>query len=166
MKKLWITMLFTLLSGVALQAQYTGWSVAANGGIPTGEASDVTVASVGADVNFLTAVTSHLDLGGTVGYGRFFGKEFDTALGTFQAEDYSYIPIAAAARIYATEYLFAGLQAGYAYAIDNDTDGGFLYRVKGGYKITETIDLYAMYQGINNNGDTLGAAGVGIAFLL
>ncbi|MBL7471280.1 hypothetical protein [Robertkochia sediminum] len=166
MKKLFITTLITLLSGVALQAQYTGWSIAANGGIATGEFSEITSANVGADFNFLTAVTPNLDLGGTVGYGRFLGKDIETDFGTAEVEDYSYIPVAAAARVYATDKLFAGLQGGYAFGVEEGSEGGFLYRVKGGYKVTEKIDLFAMYQGISNDGDNLGAVGAGIAFLL
>lgn len=166
MKKLFITTLITLFTGIAAQAQYTGWSFAANGGLPTGEYADIVSANVGADFNFLSAVTPNLDLGGAVGYGRFFGKDIETAFGTAEVEDYSYVPVAAAARVYATDQLFAGLQAGYAFGLEEGTEGGFLYRVKGGYKVTEKIDLFAMYQGISNDGDNLGAVGAGIAFLL
>lgn len=155
---------FAMFCGILLsQAQYNGWSFSANGGAPTGDGADFTTVNVGVDANFLTAVTPTLDLGGSIGYGRFFGKELETPFGTVEVEDYGYIPVAAAARFYATEKLFAGLQGGYAVSTETDVEGGFLYRIKGGYKITDVIDLFAMFQSITNDGDSLSALGAGLS---
>lgn len=163
MKNLLLTFCAIMALSLTARAQ-SGWSIGANGAVPTGTTADFTSVSLGADVAYHLPVTPLLDVGVTTGYGRFFGKEYDTGFGTFEAEDYSYIPLAASANVNATEKIFAGLQAGYAIATGEDAQGGFLYRVRGGYGINRMIDLYAFYQGISNDGEEVNAVGAGLIF--
>ena len=155
-----VTVVFTTL----ISSAQSGWSFGANGAVPTGDTAEAAVLSVGADISYHFPVTPLLDLGLASGYGRFFGKEIESSFGTLQFEDYSYIPLTASANVNATKKLFAGLQAGYAIATVNDTRGGFLYRVKGGYSLTDMIAFYAFYQGINSDGAELNAVGAGLNF--
>lgn len=161
MKSTLLTATLAVLLTLSANAQ-TGWSFGANGAVPTGNTSEVAVLSVGADVSYHFNITPLLDLGFASGYGRFFGKEAETSFGPVQYEDYSYIPLTASANVNATRNLFAGLQAGYALATSTDSQGGFVYRVKGGYNLTHMIALFAFYQSINSDNAERNAVGAGL----
>lgn len=144
-------------------------------GLPIGDA-DGFAFNAGATFGYYYEVIPRLKVGGIVGVDHFFGKEYEEGGFTYDANDATFIPIAASAKFNITDKFFAGLELGYAIGVtDAAGDGGFLYRPRVGFSLP-LIDVFAFYKGINYSYDidyglgstnytwNTGSVGVGAAF--
>ncbi|WP_372920641.1 hypothetical protein, partial [Salegentibacter sp.] len=135
-----------------------------NGGLPVGDAEDYSNFQLGADVAYLFGVMNVLEVGPILGYSRFFAEDIDTGFGETDADDVSFLPIAASGRL-GLGIVFVGLDLGYAVSLMEDGEGGFYYRPKIGVGLG-IFSVIGSYQGISNNGDSLSSVNVGLEFRL
>ncbi|MFO7743909.1 MAG: hypothetical protein R6V36_00830 [Psychroflexus sp.] len=153
-----------LISTLSLTAQES--NVSLSGALPTGDAGDVTSFGLNLDLNYLWAVAEQFDLGLTAGYHHYFGEDIDLeGFGTVEAEDFGFLPIAAAARFNATEQFTIGADVGYAIGLNPDgNDGGFYYAPKVQYGLTPLIDIVLSYRGVSLDGGSFDALSLGFEF--
>ena len=162
MKKL----LFVILFGCGLIHAQAQVKVGLNAGIPTGDVSDIYKISVGADLYYMFGSTPDalLKFGGASGI-LYYG---DDAGGGGNFKDASFIPIAAAARITFLSTLTFGPDIGYAIGLDDlelndDSNGGFYWRLVAGIDLGDVIELNAFYHSISA-GATFSSIGAGILY--
>ncbi|WP_121666649.1 hypothetical protein [Mesonia aquimarina] len=163
MKKMLLTVAIATLGIFGAQAQ-EGFKLGAHVGLPMGDVEEFTTLNLGIDASYHWNVGEGFDVGIATGYTTFLGEEFDTPLGTVEAEDLSYIPVAASARYSFAENWFGGVDLGYALSTDDEvSDSGFYYQPKAGYQ-TMKIDVFAFYKGISLDGGNASALGIGAAY--
>jgi hypothetical protein len=167
MKKIF---LFTAIAvfGFSVMSAQGGFKVGANFALPVGDAADFSSFSIGLDAAYLVEVSEKFALGGATGFTNAFGKtDTFTALGysvDIDYEDVQFIPVAAAARFYATDKFYAGADLGYAIGINDGNDGGFYYRPRLGYNFTDMIGANFSYTGISLDGGDWSTIGIGVEF--
>ena len=153
MKKMILAVIAVMGFGFA-NAQDGHFKVGVQAGLPIGDASDVTSVNLGADVAYLWKVTDKFSAGATTGYSTYLAKEYTyTFFGMstkIKGDDISYIPVAATGQYALATNVFVGLDLGYAIAVSDGGDGGFLYQPKVGYQ-NDKIEIYAGYKGISDN---------------
>ncbi|MFD2432298.1 hypothetical protein ACFSO9_01350 [Mesonia maritima] len=97
MKKMLLTAVIAALGIFGANAQ-EGFKLGAHVGLPMGDAEDITTLNLGVDASYHWNVGEGFDVGLATGYTTFLGDDIDTPLGTVEAENLSYIPVAASAR--------------------------------------------------------------------
>lgn len=163
MKKLLFLSALIFLGFNQIQAQ-GDLKLGINGGLPVGDAEDYSNFQLGADVAYLFGVMNVLEVGPMLGYSRFFAEDIDTAFGETDADDISFLPIAASGRL-GLGITFVGLDLGYAVSLVDDGEGGFYYRPKIGVSLG-LLNIIGSYQGISNNGENLSSVNLGLEFRL
>jgi hypothetical protein len=146
-------------------AQDGGFKLGAHLGLPMGDIKDGYSLNIGADVAYVWSVSDKFDAGVTTGYTTYLGKTIDFGEGSFDVPNASFIPIAATAQYSISDNLFLGADLGYAVGASSDTDGGFLYQPKFGYK-AEKIEVYLGYKGISMDGSTASSLNIGVNYKL
>lgn len=166
MKRIILSAIAVMAFGFA-NAQDGHFKVGAHVGLPIGDAGDGFSVNLGADVAYLWDVADKFSAGVTTGYTTYLAKSqnYDFGMGSveFKGDDAGFIPVAGTAQYSISDNLFVGGDLGYAiYAGSGDADGGFLYQPKFGYQ-NETIELFAAYKGISNDG-TLSSINLGFNY--
>jgi hypothetical protein len=162
MKKL---MLFAVaVFGFTANAQ--NFNIGISGGLPIGDTVDAYTFAVQLDVNYLWEVSEKFDAGVASGFSQWFGDAIDLGVfGSFDVEDASLLPVAAAGRFNASEDFTIGADLGYAIGISPDgNDGGFYYAPKVQYSVSESIDVVAAYRGVSVDGGSLDMITLGVEF--
>lgn len=137
------------------------FSAGATLGLPTGDASDVSSFALGIDVNYMFESESDLSFGFASGYLVYFGDE----VGGVDVDNFSFLPIAAAARFAASDKFSIGVDLGYAVGLSPDgNEGGFYYRPSVAYAVSEKVSINMSYSGITDDGFTASNIGLGILF--
>lgn len=123
--------------------------------LPIGTPADIADYGFGVEFMYLRTLNRKWNLGGTIGYSRYFADEDLEDLGR---EDFGFLPIAATAMYAIGDLGFgAGLDVGYAIGTGEDNNGGFLYEPKA-YLETSRFIFSLGYRGIvleNNSFDTI-----------
>ena len=162
MKKL-LLLSAIVVSTMTLSAQEA--NIGLSGALPIGDVGDITTFGLNLDANYLWEVSEQFDLGVAAGYHYYFGEDIDIPFGTFEAEDFGFLPIAAAARFNASEDFTIGADVGYALGINPDgNDGGFYYAPKIQYSVSEALDIVFAYKGVSLDGGSFDAISLGIEF--
>ena len=164
MKKVLLVAFVAIMGVSTINAQEGVLNGGLNVGIPTGDANDFYGAALGAELNYMFPVADGFTLGPSVQYSHFFGKDIDTALGTVEVSDASYLPISGAARFNVSDKFVVGANLGYAVGLSEDLDGGFYYRPVVGYKIGDTTQLNISYSGISNDVLDMNNVSLGVMF--
>jgi hypothetical protein len=154
MKNIFRFLILGLLFTHGLSAQ-EGFRVGGHVGIPVGDASDFSSLNIGVDATYLWQVNETLALGAASGFSIFMGKD--------DFSNYSFIPVAASARVTYPKNWFYVADLGYAVALEDGTDGGFFLRPKLGYT-TGNTDFFIFYQSISESGINVSSFGAGVAF--
>lgn len=161
MKKSILAVVITVLSMGAAVAQSGSFSAGINGGIPVGDAEDLTTFQIGANVAYRFSLGELFEVGGLVGYSHFFGESMDLGGGvTLEVDDVQFIPVATTARVNFNSF-FAGADVGYAIGISDGNDGGFYYRPQVGYSFGK-FGVVASYQSISDSGFTIASVNLGL----
>ncbi|WP_157893330.1 hypothetical protein [Salegentibacter sediminis] len=163
MKKLLLFSALIFLGFNQVQAQGE-LKLGINGGLPVGDAEDFSNFQLGADIAYLFGVMNVIEVGPMLGYSRFFVEDIETGFGELDADDISFLPIAASGRL-GVGMAFLGLDLGYAISLMEDGEGGFYYRPKIGVCLG-IFSIIGSYQGISNNGENLSSVNVGLEFKL
>ena len=132
-----------------------------SGGVPVGDAENISSFSIGLDLNYHWGISELIDLGAATGFINAFG---DTLPDQTEFEDIQFLPVAGSIRIYPTYHFKFGVDGGYAIGINEGNDGGLFYRPVVGYNITGNTELNVSYTAVENDG-TFAIATVGILFL-
>ncbi len=161
MKKILLFLIGAFLI-TSLQAQGT-FKIGISGGIPLGDASDISTFALGGDVYYLFGKRSALvRLGPTVGYRNFFGEEISPGL---TIDDAQFVPVALAGRVSILGILQGGVDVGYALGISDFLDGGFYIRPVIAFGILRLFELTFSYESISDNA-TWGNANIGLLLVL
>ena len=166
MKKVLLIAAFALF-GFSVQAQ-EGFKVGVNAQLPVGDASDFTSFGLGLDVAYMFEVSDQFNVGVASGFSNLFGKTIDLGdFGEAEASDYSYIPLAAAARFDVSEDFSIGADLGYAIGVsEGDNNSGFYYKPTVGYMLSEGTQLNLSYAGISLDGFSISTINLGALFSL
>lgn len=142
------------------------FNVGINAGLPVGDAGDLSSFSLILDANYLWQVSEQFDAGISTGFSHSFGKEESFEGITFDYGDFSFIPIAAAARFNASEKFTLGADLGYAIGVNDGNDGGFYYAPKVQYGVTNAMDIVLAYRGVSADGGSFDIFSAGLEFKL
>jgi hypothetical protein len=165
MRKLLLGMLM-IAFGFTANAQ-GDFNVGINAGLPIGDVSDSYTFALGLEVNYLFEVSDDFQVGPSVSYASYFGDSVELLGTSFDVDNASFLPIAAAARFNASEDFVLGADLGYALGLAPDgNDGGFYYRPMVGYNLGENFMLQATYSGVSVDGGSFGNVGLGGVFKL
>ena len=150
MKKLVLAAAVAVFGIAGVNAQTTGVEAGVHIGIPVGDVDDYSSFNVGLDVAYLHPISSNFKLGIASGYDHFIGKD--------DADDFGFIPLAASAKFNPTQNFFVGLDLGYAFATNDNWEGGFYYQPKVGYS-GALVDVFGFYKGNTTNYEVPTAVG-------
>lgn len=150
MKKILLVAACVTLGFLSSKAQFT-FGAGVNVGLPVGDASDVSSFGLGAELQGEYKFAEKVSGIGTTGYTHFFGKD----LGGGVKFNYGAIPVLAGARVYPTEFLYVGAQAGYSFYTGDASEGGFTYKPQVGYD-AQSFQLGLSYNAITRNSHTNG----------
>jgi hypothetical protein len=159
MKRILLSMAI-LFGSLTMQAQL---KIGLDGGIPTGDLSDIYSFTFGADVYyyFLGADDELLNIGATAGYQHFVGAEILNTGENFDAG--MFLPLAGAARLNLLKIVEAGADIGYALGLNDGNDGGFYWRAVAGLDFGK-LELNAYFLNVANDGFNTGSLGASIIF--
>lgn len=133
------------------------------GGIPVGDAADISNFNVGVDGSlYFINIKDKVDIGVSTGYTRFFGKDETKAGINVEYDDFAYVPITASGRGLFGEHIVYIADVGYAVGLD-DIDGGLFYQAKLGYT-NSMLDAFLFYRGIAPDDIDISTVGLGISF--
>ena len=149
-----------------INAQNGSFNAGVSIGLPTGDISDSSSLAISVEANYLFEISDQFKVGPSISYLHYTGKK-DILGSGYDADDMSFLPIAAAARFAASEKFTFGADLGYGIGISpDDIEGAFYYRPMIGYNISEKVMLQATYTGMSKEGSTISNFGVGAMFSL
>ena len=151
MKKLFLVAAIAVF-GISNTYAQTGLEVGVNFALPVGDADDYSTFTLGFDVAYLFEVSENFNAGIASGFTNAFGDSYNFLGQSYDYDDVQFIPVAAAGRFYPTENLYLGGDIGYAIGVNTGNDGGFYYRPRIGYSLTEMIGVNVSYTGISFDG--------------
>lgn len=170
MKLFTLSSIFLFLSVITLNAQVdrTNFRAGLTGGIVLGDLSEAYSLNLGLEVQQLWGVSREIDLGFSTGFFNAFGEKetISNAGVTIETEfdNFQYIPIAAALRVYPTSGFKLGGDLGYAVGINEENEGGLYFRPVVGVDINGVTELNVSYASFGRE-STFSTALVGILFL-
>ncbi|GLU45497.1 hypothetical protein [Allomuricauda sp. NBRC 101325] len=154
-------------SATAQQVDRSSFKAGVLAGLPVGDYSDASSFALGLDLAHHWGVSELFDLGLASGYIHAFGDTASYLDGAVVAnyEDFQFIPVAGAIRMYPTYEFKLGADLGYAFGFTEFFDGGFYLRPSIGYNITGNTELNASYITISNDGTSFSMVALGLLFL-
>ncbi|WP_411895651.1 hypothetical protein [Winogradskyella sp. A2] len=155
MKNLFLAV-FAVFAFASLSAQ--NFSAGLNAGIPVGDADTAYSFNIQLDVAALWEVSEAFDAGVTAGYSNTSLKS------DFDGDAAGFIPIAAAGRFAVSDDISLGADLGYAIGVNDGNDGGFYYRPRASYAVSEAIDIVLAFSNVSNDGFTFSALTLGAEF--
>ncbi len=133
------------------------FSIGASVGLPTGDAGDVTSVSFSVDAAYMFEVSETIDVGFTGSYLYYSGDD--------PFPNWSFLPLAGAARFDVGSNFTLGADLGYAIGLNPDgNDGGFYYKPLVGYAFNEKTTLNLSYSSVSLDGATVSNIGLGVMF--
>lgn len=150
--KNYILLLLILIFSGSSQAQ-EGFKIGFYGSLPIDDFNDAVSLSVGLDTGYMFALGEVVDLGVNVGYIHGFAETFDAADIVADLDDIQFVPIAASVRIWPSNSVSFGIDAGQALGINEGNDGGLYYRPVFGYLMGAYTELNFSYTTINMDND-------------
>lgn len=155
-------------SAMAQQVDRTRFKAGLQAGIPVGDAADISKFSVGLDMAYFWGVSELVDAGLATGFINAFGETNTVTVGNVtvesEFEDFQFVPLAGAFRIYPTYDFNFGADVGYAVCINEGNEGGFYVKPSMGYNITGNTELNVSYINISNDGN-FSIVALGVLFL-
>jgi hypothetical protein len=163
LQKIILIALTFIFFGISVKAQES-FSGGVHIGIPIASTSEVSSLNYGIDLTYLFMVSDNFEVGPTIGYSNFSGKDFSSGPFDVKVSDFGFVPIAARSRFSFNESFFGAADIGYAISVQGGT-GGFYYQPIFGWQ-NKTINIFLFYKGIGSNGVTIASAGTGLTFRL
>lgn len=163
MKKILLSAIALLSMSVA-HSQEGNFTLGINGGIPVGDVEEFATFNLGGEVAYRFDISEQFEAGALAGYSHFFGDSGEDEFGSWEVEDFQFLPLAASAR-FNTNNFFAGADVGYAVGVNEDNEGGFYYKPHLGV-IFGQVGVLASYSGISRDSFTVSSINLGIEFNL
>ncbi|WP_156809690.1 hypothetical protein [Riemerella columbina] len=108
-------------------------------GIPTGKIAEYTSSNVGVGLSYTKSISDNFSLGLTTGYSHYFTKSNGKDIGT--------VPLALKVQsFFGGNKVYADLDLGYSFSINNSFKGGLYTYPKVGYMLNENGKLYVGYK--------------------
>ena len=137
-----------------------------SGGLPLGEASDASKFAINVDVGYLWDISEVVKMGAATGYSHSFGDTQTVNGFTVDANDFQYIPLAAALRVGIVDRFILGADVGYGIGISEDNDGGFYFSPRVHYKIFNPVDLVLTFRRLSTGGGSWDIISLGLEFYI
>ncbi len=153
MRKFILCTLVALIGNFSINAQGL-LNIGAGGGIPVGDAGDLTTFAIAVDLGYLFDLSDDFQAGATTGYHHYFGDEITSGSFTVDIDDIQFLPIAASGRFNASDQIYLQGDIGYALELGEGGDGGLYYRPTFGYNISEQAAIDLSYSAVSNDGNT------------
>lgn len=164
MKKTILSAAIAILGLTSAFSQQGNFTLGINGGIPVGDVEEFATFNIGADAAYRFSLSEQFELGGLVAYSHFFGDSGEDEFGSWEVDDFQFLPLAASARFNSGSF-FAGGDIGYALGINDGNEGGFYYRPHAGYNFGK-IGVLASYAGISRDEFTVSTVNLGLEIKL
>ncbi|MBT8239386.1 MAG: hypothetical protein HKP24_13080 [Croceitalea sp.] len=164
MKSIFVTFLVLFIVSLSLHSQVdrSTFKFGIHGGIPVGDAADVSSFTLGLDIIHFWSVSKQFDLGLASGFTNAFGDTDSVTSGNVTAQtgfdNVQFLPLAGAIRLYPTAKFNLGGDLGYAIGVNDGNEGGFYYRPTIAANVGGTTELnvaYTVVQGDVSNWTTL-----------
>ncbi|WP_243471824.1 outer membrane beta-barrel protein [Winogradskyella sp. MH6] len=157
MKKLFLAA-FAVFAFASVNAQE--FKVGLNAGIPVGDADTAYSFNIQLDVAALWEVSDAFDAGVTAGYSNTSLKSEYKDFG----DSAGFIPIAATGRYAVSDDFTLGADLGYALGVNEGNDGGFYYRPRASYSVSEPLDVVLAFSNVSADGFTFSALTLGVEY--
>ena len=149
--------------GMGLQAQ-EGFKIGIQGGLPIDDFNDEVSLMAALDVGYLWALNEVVDLGVATGFINGFKETFDSQEIVGDLPNMQFIPLAASVRVWPSNSLSFGGEAGQALGINEGNDGGFYYRPILGYLMGPYTEVNFSYTTIDLDGVKWNSVNLGILY--
>ena len=151
MKKLISLVFISIFTVTTLNAQGL-MSLGGGGGVPVGDAADLTTFAIAIDLGYLFEISDSFEAGVSTGYHHYFGDEITSGSFAIEVDDIQFLPIAATARVNISDQFYLQGDIGYALELGDGGEGGFYYRPALGYRVSEQGAVDISYSGISVDG--------------
>ena len=141
-----------LFLGMGVHAQ-EGFKIGFHGGLPIDDFNDAVSLSLALDTGYMFALGEVVDLGVSAGFIHGFAETFDSQLLVEGLPDMQFVPLAASVRIWPSNSLSLGVDAGQAVGINEDNEGGLYYRPILGYLMGAFTEVNISYTTIKMDND-------------
>lgn len=160
----WILFAGIGLTEVSAQAEFRFGFQA---GLPVGHIENSSNLKAGMEAAYLFSFVDILEVGPMLGYSHYFIKErIDLPYyKSSETQDIQLIPLTISGRAYFGGNFYLGAAGGYAFSLENWTNGGIYYRPKMGV-IINGLGINASYEGINMDEGTISSVNIGVEFNL
>jgi hypothetical protein len=161
--------ILALLGAILLNAQdRSRFKGGFHGGLPVGDAGEVSKMSLGVDFVYAYGASELIDLGFSAGFTNAFideGKTTDLVVDGSGFNNVQFMPLAGNIRLYPTYRFSLGVDVGYAVGINQGNEGGVYYKPSLAFFLgRSTTEVVLGYTGISNNGSSWDVATVGILY--
>jgi hypothetical protein len=151
MKKYVLVLLFaTFVTGLHAQE---GFKIGFHGGLPIDDFNDAVSLSLGLDAGYMFALGEVIDVGVSTGFINGFAETFDSDIIVADLPNMQFLPLAASVRVWPSNSLSLGVDAGQALGINEGNDGGFYYRPILGYLMGAFTEVNFSYTTVNMDND-------------
>ncbi len=167
MRKLFILAAIAVMGFTTVQAQQFKAGIAA--ALPIGDFDEVNSFGVQADFMYLFEVADGVHVGPIAGVAHYFGKDSEVSGGgitvTVEGPDATFLPVGVTGRVMLSDQFMLGADLGYALGIAPDgNDGGFHYKPRVGYQLSDLAMIGLAYSGVSLDGATFNAISLGVEF--
>jgi hypothetical protein len=164
MKKIVLVFAF-VLTGIATYGQ-EGLKFGIQAGLPFGDFNDTVGVVVGADFGHMWALNETFDLGIMVGYIHGFPEKFDNQDLLIDFPSVQFLPISGSLRIWPSNSVSFGVNAGQALGLNEGNDGGFYFRPQLGILMSAQTEINFSYTSINVDSSNWSTVTFGIMYTL
>ncbi len=151
MKNTLLAFIFSFI-GLGMYAQ-EGFKIGFHGGLPIDDFNDAVSLSLALDTGYMFALGEVVDLGVSTGFIHGFAETFDSQILVADLPNMQFVPLAASVRIWPSNSLSIGIDAGQAFGINEGNDGGLYYRPILGYLMGAFTEVNFSYTTINMDND-------------
>jgi len=151
MKNTLLALIFSFI-GLGMYAQ-EGFKIGFHGGLPIDDFNDAVSLSLALDAGYMFALGEVVDLGVSTGFIHGFAETFDSQILVADLPNMQFVPLSASVRIWPSNSLSIGIDAGQAFGINEGNDGGLYYRPILGYLMGAFTELNFSYTTINMDND-------------
>lgn len=163
MKKILLSAIALITMSVA-HSQEGNFTIGVNGGLPVGDIEEFATFNLGGEAAYRFNVSEQFQVGALAGFSYFFGDSGEDEFGSWEVEDFQFLPLAASARLNVDSF-FVGADLGYALGINEGNEGGFYYKPHVGLNFGQ-VGVVASYTGISRDAFTVSSVNLGVEFKL
>ncbi len=152
-----------MFAGSLLWAQQ-GFKIGIHGAVPVGDNKDFVSLAAGVDAGYMHALGEVVDVGAMVGFINGFPEKYNQEIGAPDLPHVQFVPLAASLRLWPSNSLSVGGDAGVALGINDGNDGGFYYKPTVGYLVGAQTEVSLSYVGIELDGGSWATVNLGILY--